>query len=83
MVRRTVGALPGPSETERWGRTFYGDTRERVIDLPLRSFLPMGATSTTAPPLDRMDSLLLVVDTLNSRPGATGSMTITEVAFVR
>ena len=81
-VRAWVQLRAG-AETERWGRTFYGDSRERVIDLPLRSFLPMGATSTTAPPLDRIDSLLLVVDTLNNRPGATGSMTITEVAFVR
>ncbi|MSO36493.1 MAG: hypothetical protein EXQ54_08705 [Acidobacteria bacterium] len=81
-VRAWVQLRAG-AETERWGRTFYADTRERVVDLPLRSFLPIGATSTTAPALDRIDSLLLVVDTLNNRPGATGSMTIAEVAFVR
>jgi hypothetical protein len=70
-------------ETERWGRTFYADEDTRVVDLPLRSFKPIGATTSEAPPLDRLDSLLFVVDTLNSRPGAAGSLTIADVAFVR
>ncbi len=70
-------------EMERWGRTFYADRVLRIVDLPLRSFLPVGATASAAPPLDRIDSLLLVVDTLNHRPGASGSMTVAEVAFVR
>jgi hypothetical protein len=69
--------------TERWGSTFYADDRERIIDLPLRSFLPIGVTSSRQPPLDRVDSLLFVVDTLNFLPGATGSMVLSEIAFVR
>ena len=71
------------SATERWGRTFHAGTTARIVDLPLRSLLPIGATSAAAPPLDRIDSLLFVIDTLNNRPGASGSMTIAEVAFVR
>lgn len=70
-------------ETERWGMTFYADAATRMVDLPLSGFRPIGATSSAAPPLDRVDALLFVVDTLNSRPGASGSMTISEVAFVR
>lgn len=81
-VRAWVQVRAG-SATERWGRTFYADATMRVVDLPLRSFLPIGATSAAAPPLDRIDSLLFVIDTLNNRPGASGSMTIAEVAFVR
>lgn len=70
-------------ETERWGMTFHADATTRMVDLPLSGFRPIGTTSSVAPPLDRVDSLLFVVDTLNSRPGATGAMTISEVAFVR
>lgn len=69
--------------TERWGTTFYADETERQVDLPLAAFLPIGVTTTEAPPLDDVDSLLFVVDTLNFRPGATGSMIISEVVFVR
>lgn len=69
--------------TERWGTTFYADNEERVVDLPLRSFRPIGETSSQEPPLDRVDSLLFVVDTLNFLPGSKGSMLISEIAFVR
>lgn len=69
--------------TERWGTTFYADAEERTIDLPLRSFLPIGITSSEQPPLERIDSLLFVVDTLNFLPGARGSMVLSEIAFVR
>jgi hypothetical protein len=69
--------------TERWGSTFYADDQERIIDLPLRLFAAIGVTSSEQPPLDRVDSLLLVVDTLNFLPGSSGSMVLSEIAFVR
>jgi hypothetical protein len=49
----------------------------------LRAFAPIGVTSSAQPPLDRVDALLFVIDTLNSLPGANGEMTISEVAFVK
>ena len=81
-VRAWVQLRAG-TESERWGRTFHADAGTRIVDLPLRSFTSIGATSMIAPPLDRIDSLLFVVDTLNNRPGASGRMTIAEIAFVR
>jgi hypothetical protein len=68
---------------DRWGITFYADTQPRIVELPLRAFRPIGHTSFDDPPLDRIASLLFVVDTLNTRPGARGSLTISDVAFVR
>jgi len=75
--------LRAGSGTERWGRTFYADTEPRTIDLRLQDFQPIGVPSSPAPPLDKVDSLLFVVDTLNSLPGATGTITISNVGFVR
>jgi hypothetical protein len=69
--------------SERWGKTFYADTESRTVELALKEFLSIGQTSSAAPPLARVDSLLFVVDTLNHRPGAAGSLTISDVAFVR
>lgn len=69
--------------TERWGSTFYADGQERIVDLPLRAFAPIGVTSSEAPPLDRVGSLLFVADTLNFLPGSGGSMVLSEIAFVR
>ncbi len=70
-------------QVERWGTTFYADTEEREIDVPLSAFGPIGVTSSARPPLDRVDSLLIVADTLNVLPGTSGELTITSVALVQ
>ena len=69
--------------TERWGITFYADAEERMVDVPLAAFTSIGTTSSGQAPLDRVDTLLFVVDTMNFLPGATGSMVLSEIAFVR
>lgn len=68
---------------ERWGRTFYADTEPRTVDARLATFAPIGVTSSAQAPLDRVDSLLFVVDTLNTLPGKKGSMKISDVGFVK
>jgi hypothetical protein len=75
---RTAGAA-----AERWGRTFYADDQPRTIDLRLGQFQPIGRTSVAAPPLDAVDSLLFVVDWLNNPPGSKGTITLSNVSFVR
>jgi hypothetical protein len=82
-VRAWVQLRAPVGNTERWGSTFYADEQVRVIDLPLRSFAPIGVTSSAQPPLDRVESLLFVVDTMNFLPGSSGSMVLSEIAFVR
>jgi len=77
QVRAPVG------NTERWGATFYAGTEPRVIDVPFTRFMPIGVTSSLAAPLARVDSLLFVADTLNTRPGSKGSMTISDIGFVK
>lgn len=74
--------VPG-NNADRWGATFYVDTESRVIDVPFTRFLPIGENSTRQVPLDRTDSLLFVVDTLNTLPGSHGKLTISELAFVK
>jgi hypothetical protein len=69
--------------TERWGRTFWVDSESRLVDVALASFKPIGVTSSAQAPLERVDSLLFVVDTLNALPGSRGNLTISEVAFVK
>jgi len=69
--------------TERWGRTFYADAEPRGVDVALATFAPIGVTSSAQAPLDRVDSLLFVVDTLNTLPGKGGNMKISDVSFVK
>ncbi|HYE87618.1 MAG TPA: CehA/McbA family metallohydrolase [Vicinamibacterales bacterium] len=69
--------------TERWGATFYAGTEPELIDKAFEEFRAIGVTSSPRAPLDRVDTLLFVVDTLNTLPGTHGSMTIFDVGFVK
>jgi len=64
---------------ERWGRSIYLDETFRTVEVPFDAFQPLGATSSSTPPLDAVDALLLVVDTLNSRPGDGSRVHIAEL----
>jgi hypothetical protein len=70
---------PGAREGERWGRTFYVDPALNGVDLRFDQFRPLGPTSSERPALDRVDSLLLVIDTLNNQPGSAGRIWITDL----
>jgi hypothetical protein len=74
---------PGSAHGERWGKTFYLDTTLAEIALLLSDFRPLGGVSSAKPALDRIDSLLLVIDTLNSDPGANGRIEITDLWLAR
>jgi hypothetical protein len=63
----------------RWGRSFYLDSTIRGYDLPLAEFQGMGGDAATTPPLKDIDSVLLVVDTINSRPGSAGVIRILDL----
>ena len=82
-VRAWVQLRVAVGNTERYGATFYADQEPRTIDIPFARFLPIGMTSNTSVPLDRAQFLLFVVDTLNALPGTNGSLTISEVGFVK
>ena len=62
---------PGEGGGERWGRTFYVDNTLRAVEFRFSEFRPFGRYGDR-PSLDRMDSVLFVIDTLNTLPGTSG-----------
>jgi hypothetical protein len=64
---------------ERWGRSFYLDQDYRAIEVGFDDMEPLGRTSTARPPLDKVDVILLVADTVNSLPGASGAVQLAEI----
>lgn len=70
---------PGSRHGERWGKTFYLDNSLTEVTLRFDEFRPLEPASSSHPPLDRIDSLLLVVDTLNNEPGTSGRLAITDL----
>lgn len=74
---------PGLPGGERWGLSFHLDSQLTPVELRFADFRPLGAVSSPRPPLDRVDSLLLVIDTVNTRPGASGRISITDLWLAR
>jgi hypothetical protein len=73
--------LPGRQGGQRWGRSIYLDETPRRVQFPLEDMLPIGPATSQRPIVARIQSVLFVVDTLNARPGAEGTIILTEVAL--
>ena len=66
---------------ERWGATFYTGTDWTSADVAFDRFAPIGIVAPEHPPLDRVDTLLIVADTLNVLPGSKGEVQIRNLAY--
>jgi hypothetical protein len=72
---RGAGAL-------RWGRSIYVDATPRAFSIRLADLDPIDRRSTLRPIAAKVQSILLVVDTLNAKPGADGSIVFRNLSFV-
>jgi hypothetical protein len=62
----------------RWQRSVYVDATPRVVRIDTRDLRPARDSRESARP-ERADSLLVVVDTVNERPGTGGTFWIDDV----
>ena len=70
----------GGGQGLRWRRSVYADAQERLVRIDLTDFRPVPpALGPVA--ADRVDSLLLVVDTVNLQPGSSGSVRLGSVSL--
>jgi hypothetical protein len=74
---------PGEGDGRRWVQSFYLDGEARTVQLPLDRFAPVDRGDSGAPPLDRVDSLLLVVDSEHTIPGTSGRIVLSDLALIR
>ena len=73
---------PRPGEGLRWRHSSYVDGTQRRVVLPISEFRPIRPASG-AVPLDRVHALLLVMDTVNGRPGDARSVTVHAARWTR
>jgi hypothetical protein len=79
QVRAEVeGAAP-----ERWERSVFVDSTERSKTVRFDRMTPVGRTHTPAPPLHGVRAIMFVVDTTNTKPGASGRLWFGDVGLVR
>jgi hypothetical protein len=72
---RGAGAL-------RWGRSIYVDATPRPFSMRLADFDSLDRRSTMRPFAAKVQSILLVVDTLNAKPGTDGTIAFRNLSFV-
>jgi hypothetical protein len=70
---------PQDSGGRRWTRSVYLDEGMRRVELPLREFLPAGHDGALGPEV--MDTVLFVVDGLNTALGQSGQVWLDSVAL--
>jgi hypothetical protein len=65
----------------RWQRSVYVDTsaREQVVEFD--DLTPSPGTEAGKPPLDQVNAVMLVVDTVNTKPGSSGSLWVSSPAL--
>ena len=75
--------VPGGQQGERWQRSVYLDDTPREITVSFDDMRAVGPTRTERPPLDAVDSILFVVDTVNTPLGGSGRIWIDDVRYAR
>lgn len=75
--------VAGEGGGERWGQSFYVGPELEERELRFADFRPLDASWALQPPLARVDSLLLVIDTVNTAPGSAGRVAMTDLWLAR
>ena len=70
-----------PKSGARWQRSVYLDTEPRDVVVRFAEMTPVGGQGAFDPAL--ADTLLFVVDTINTSPGTTGSFTLENLRVER
>lgn len=65
----------------RWRRSVYVDQMPREVTVFFDDMLPIEAAPGTRLDLARVDSLLIVADTVNAKPGDSGEVWISDVRW--
>jgi hypothetical protein len=73
--------IAAPAGGERWQRSVYVDQDLRDVAVFLDDVRPIGTTSSWRPQLGKVDSVLFVIDTTNTRPGTSGRVRLEDVRW--
>jgi hypothetical protein len=73
--------LLGGRDDRRWQRSVYLDDTPRHIVIRVSDLEPTGSATSLRPTVAIIRSLLFVVDTLNTLPGARGTVWLSKVAL--
>jgi len=70
-------------EYPRWRRSVPLDVDMRDIEIPFETFTPVSPETRVTPDLPSLDTLLFVIDTVNTAPATAGIVWLDEVRLAR
>ena len=73
---------PGEGNGRRWQRSVYLDQTSRRLELPLRDFRPID-TEPALVDLASVQTVLFVVDAVNTRIGSNGQVWLADIRYAR
>jgi hypothetical protein len=73
---------PGGRDGQRWRKSIYSDEQPRRVEVRLAELNPVDRRSSLRPVVAKLQSLLMVVDTVNARPGTSGSLMLSDVTLL-
>jgi hypothetical protein len=74
---------PFGRDGHRWRRSVYLDNVARDVTVLFADMRPAGPTGRLKPDMGKIEDLLFVVDTTNTRPGTTGAVTFEALSLQR
>jgi hypothetical protein len=74
---------PTGGEGERWSRSVYLDQTPRTIQLRFDDFRPVGSTAGPTPVPASIQSVLFVVDSVNTKIGSNGQIWIDDIRYAK
>ena len=69
-------------DAERWRRSLYLDSTRRTVDVGFDEFRRV-TTGNSPFDLSKIESLLFVVDTVNTKTGSNGQIQLDDVRYAR
>jgi hypothetical protein len=75
--------VPAGELGERWHRSIYIDKQPRPLTVYFDELLPSGQTSQARPNLSDVQSVMFVIDTVNTAVGTSGQIWIDDVRYGR
>ena len=82
-MRLSLQLRAAGAEGERWRRAVYLDSTPRTIDVAFADFRSVGSASASPPDLSKVDSILFVIDTTNTKAGSNGQIQVDDIRYAR
>jgi hypothetical protein len=74
---------PGNGAGQRWHRSVYLEQEPREITVFFSDMLPRGTTAAPRPNLANVESILFVLDTVNTPLGGNGTLWLDDIKYAK